>query len=112
LVADGAVEGHGRAERLATYLAGLDRGEVVIGRILQVLGESEVRVALGPGILVARPVGGRPPIGECRLEVLAPGPRPILRVVSPGRRGGVEMLVDASCEKRAVGAGDRLDRRV
>jgi hypothetical protein len=104
--------GHsGRADRLADYLAELDRGEIVTARILQVVGDSEVRVALGPGILTARPVGGRPAIGECRLEVVVPGSQPILRLVEPGCRAGVEMLVDASCEKRAVVAGDRLDRR-
>lgn len=101
----------GRAARLADYLAGLDRGEIVAGRILQVLGNDEVRVAFGPGVLTARAVGGRPSVGECRLEVLAPGPRPTLRIAAPGRRPGVEVVVDASREKRAVRAGNRLDRR-
>jgi hypothetical protein len=102
----------GRLRRLKDYLAARDRGEVVPGRILQVLGAGEVRVALGPGVLTARAVGGRPEIGECRLEIMVPGPRPILRLLVPGRRGGVEVLVDASWEKRAAAAGDRLDRRV
>ncbi len=111
MAADATAERSGRTRRLTAYLASLDRGEVVTGRILQVLRGDEVRVALGPGILTARPVGGRPAVGECRLEVLTPGPRPVLRVVAPGQRGGVEVLVDASCEKRALRDGDRLDRR-
>jgi len=101
----------GRERRLAEYLAGLDRGEIVVGRIVQVRSANEVRVALGPGVLTARAVGGRPAVGDCRLEVLTPGARPVLRLAVPGPAGAVEMVVDASCEKRAARARSRLDRR-
>ncbi len=101
----------GRARRLDDYLRALDPGEIVTGRILQLLGGETVRVALGPGVVTARAVGGRPEVGSCRLEVLTTGERPVLRILGLAEAGRTEIRVDVSREKRRSLVGGRVDRR-
>jgi hypothetical protein len=99
-----------RAQALLSYLNGLDRGQIITARVVQVMAD-EVRIALGPGTLWARTRGGRPGLGMQRMEVLQPGARPAFRMVR--RQGGsvVDLCVDASHEKAARMRGLRIDQQ-
>jgi hypothetical protein len=103
----------GSADRLRRFLSGLDRGEIISGRVVQVWASdaSVVRVALGPGAFWARAVGGCPGLGPQRFEVIAPGGRPVLRLVPSEGEEQVDLLVDASREKRPHGMGGSVDCR-
>lgn len=100
-----------RTPALRRYLQGLDRGEVITVRVVQVTGE-DVRVAAGPGAFWARTRGGRPGLGPHRLEVVRPGPRPVFRMLGRREEGALDLLVDASHEKAADRRGRRIDEHV
>lgn len=97
-----------RNRRTVDFLGGLDRGEVVHGRILQVWEPDTIRVAIGPAVLIARTTGGRPTLGTFRFEVCVAGERPVLRLMQSGPSGEMDFIADPSLEK----AGSRMNRRV
>jgi hypothetical protein len=96
---------------LGTYLGALDRGEIVSGRILQVVGDEWVHLALGPRHFWARAAKGRPPIGVGELEVLVPGAAPVLRLRQTETSRGIDLLVDPGWEKAWAETGMRVDSK-
>ncbi|MCK4304950.1 MAG: hypothetical protein KAY24_12000 [Candidatus Eisenbacteria sp.] len=99
------------ADRLDRFLAGLDRGEIVSGRVLQAAESEAVRITIGAGAFWARAMGGTPDVGPQRFEVVVPGQRPILRVMRSSARDEINLLVDPSFEKACPQMGLRLDRK-
>jgi hypothetical protein len=103
--------GQRRGERLNRFLTALDRGEIVTGRIVQQPEPGIVRVALGGGTFWARAVGGEAPVRRCRFEVVVPGRRPVLRLISGQEMHRLDLWVDPSAEKARPTAGMGFDGR-
>lgn len=97
-------------ERMRSYLNGLDRGQVMRARIVQVSGE-DVHVVLGPGSFWARARGGCPLIGWHRIEIVSPGEHPVLKLTGDEGSSQMSFVVDASHEKAYRARGARVDRR-
>ena len=100
-----------RNRHTVTYLGGLDRGEIVDGRILQIWEPDTIRVAMGPGILIARATGGKPILGTFRFEVSVPGERPVLRMTNAVPAGEMDFVADPSLEKTASRMVRQVDYR-
>jgi len=96
---------------MRAYLNGLDRGQVMRARIVQVKGE-DVHVVLGPGSFWARARGGGPQSGWHRIEIVSPGERPVLKLKGDDGSREMSFVVDASHEKACRVRGARVDRQV
>jgi hypothetical protein len=101
-----------RAKRQRGYFSSLDRGEVISGRVIQVLEPDGVRVVIGTAVIWAKTTGGNPGLGICQLEVVVPGEQPVLKLVVPKQNQRLDLVVDPSSEKKQKGTGGRFDRKV
>lgn len=103
--------GSDRRGRVTRYLMGLDRGECVSARVMRFAPPDGVVVEMGPGAVWARAIGGRPGLGACRFEVVAPGRTPTLRLLDEPTPRRLDLVVDPSREKAQTRRGRRLDHR-
>ena len=100
----------GGARQMRAFLDGLDRGQVLRARVVQVKGR-DVHVVLGPGSFWARAHGGHPQIGWHRLEVVRPGERPILKLIDEKSADPMSIVIDPSHEKAYRSRGVCVDRQ-
>jgi len=101
-----------RRQRGQGFFTGLDRGEIIDGRIVQNMGLGVVRVVVGPSVIWARTTGATPSLGTFRFEVVTPGRRPVLRLIEKRRGRRLDLVVDPSRDKAQSKAGRTFDRRI